>query len=285
MSSTVCTTDTGGGIWRYDGQGTSWQHIGSPDVEPAVQLFSGDWGLIARRGFTNSNYWYHTGGNSWEDMKGPRGFASVGSDTVYASPRTDVTDMPEGVYQFDGHGGDGTPIWSQIGPPKQGCLAGKWGVVGFRGWITDDFYHYSGTPNLWELIGGPTANSDMVVGQDTVYRKGSDWAIYQYNGTGTSWTQITAPLVNHAIVMQYGLFGLVYTDFDTNSMYRYLGTPNQWLRIGPHRPYFAVTDETVYAIPMDKSGVYRYDGGTNWTNIRPGPVGDQINGPMITATD
>ncbi len=282
MSSTVCVispdfTDgtARGGVWRYDGEGSSWTNIGSPAGEPAVQLYSGNWGMVARTGFFNPYYFYTGTPGDWENMEGPRGIACPGYDTVFGFPRTDAPDLPLGVYQYDG----GTS-WSKIGPPGQGCLAGNWGVVGFRSGPGDDFYHWTGTPNVWERIGGPTGSSVMVVGEDTVYRQGDDWALYQYDGAGTSWTRITEPLVVHAIVIGFGIFGLVYTDHNTNSMYRYLGTPGQWEKIGPHRPYFAVTDDTVYAIPVDRSGVYRYDGGTSWTRIRRGPVSD-----WITATD
>ena len=109
---------------------------------------------------------------------------------------------------------------------------------------------------------------------------GGDWALEQYDGTGTSWTKITEPLVNHAVTMGYGLFGLVYADQNTNSMLLYLGQPGQWQRIGHYRPWLAVTDDTVYAIPLDRSGVYRYDGAA-WTRIRRGPV----RYDFIVATD
>jgi hypothetical protein len=153
-------------------------------------------------------------------------------------------------------------------------------VVGFRGGIAGDFYRYTGTPNVWDRIGGRTGTSTMAVGQDTVYRAGDDWALEQYDGTGTSWTRITEPLVNHEIAMGYGLFGLVYSDQNTNSMLRYLGEPGQWQRLGQHRFWFAVTDDTVYGIPLDRSGVYRYD-GDSWTRIRSGHVRDDF----IVATD
>lgn len=283
MSSTVCVISESGEVLRYDGNGTSWHHIGGSAVEPAVQIISGDWGLIARKGWTGNTYHYYNGGNDWEDMGGPRGMASIGHDTVFAFPRDDVPDLPLGVYQFDGYDqNNGSPLWSKIGPAEQGCLAGKWGVVGYRGGVGvgNECYHYSGTPNVWDHIGSATGSHIMVVGQDTVYRVGLDWALEQYDGTGTSWTKISEPLVNHGVTMDYGLFGLVYSDHNTNGMYLYLGEPNAWQRIGPSRPWFAVTDDTVYAIPLDRSGVYRYDGDT-WTRILRGRVKDNY----IVATD
>ncbi|MCX4851374.1 hypothetical protein [Streptomyces sp. NBC_00893] len=248
-------------VWHFDGD---WNQIGGPAAEINSD---GDWGLI-QRGAPANDAFYLGGDGQWENMKGPRGRYSVGGDTVYAVPNTLFPEAPHGVYQFDGNAGNGEPIWSKIGGPSfnGGVLAGNWGVLAAPDGL-GDLWRYTGTPNQWEVI-APNKGRDDVAIADTVYRKAyaPDWRIYRYNGNGTAWTPVTDQLVAHAVVMRAGNWGFVYTDYDVDSMFRFTG--GQFVKIGPHRPYFAVADDTVYAIPINKSGVYRYDGGDDVDEYR-----------------
>ncbi|MFB7190313.1 hypothetical protein ACFCZT_34610 [Streptomyces sp. NPDC056230] len=189
---------------------------------------------------------------------------------MYAVPKEILPAMPPGVYQFDGYDGNGQPSWGKIGGSNfTGVATGNWGVLSSAS-SGGDLWHYTGTPNQWEVIAPGAALDTVAIGKDTVYRRGQDWGIHRYDGFGTTWTALTGPLVGHAVAMNVGNWGFVYSDFDVKTMYRFVGDPGgwTWAPIGPHRPSFAVADDTVYAISLDESTVYRYDGqGTSWTDI------------------
>ncbi|WP_437087089.1 hypothetical protein [Streptomyces sp. enrichment culture] len=268
MGATVCVrSPDSSGIWRYNGQGTSWTQIRGP----SEAIASGDWGLIART-FGHAYEYYDGTPNQWNALGGPRGGATVGGDTVFAQSQ-EGDPIFNGVYQFDGYVND-QPSWSRIGDPMWSISAGGWGLCAEVS-IQGNLVSYTGNPGEWEVISGPVHK--YLVAQDTVYRWDFNKVFWQYNGNGTSWTKISGPMHGN---MSAGGWGLVAGDFDANSLRRYLGAPGQWERLGDYSAQFTVTDNTVYRVPFNSTAVQRY-GGTENTWIPVGGPGSSA----IVATD
>ncbi|WP_431956697.1 tectonin domain-containing protein [Nocardia lijiangensis] len=166
------------------------------------------------------------------------------------------------------YNGSGTS-WSKIGGPVTRLYGGDYGLFATNS--SGDIWRYLGTPDKWELVGGPGAT--FVVTRDSVYGLTPErTAVFRYSGSGTAWTRIGGPASQ--------LYGGDYGLFATNSagdLWRYLGTPDKWERVGGRGASFAVTRESVYRLAPDRKTVHRYSGsGTAWTRI--GGAASQLYG-------
>ncbi|MBO3749965.1 hypothetical protein J5X84_28120 [Streptosporangiaceae bacterium NEAU-GS5] len=86
-------------------------------------------------------------------------------------------------------------------------------------------------------------------------------SVYRYDGA--SWVRIGGQFTR----LYSGGFGLFATTSFGN-LVRYSGTPFSWQNIGGPRGTWAVTDDAIYALPSDHSGVWKWTGsGTTWTQV------------------
>ncbi|MFG2298970.1 hypothetical protein [Streptomyces sp. NPDC048603] len=258
-------------VFRYDGFGSSWTNIGGPGSQSHIQITGGGWGLIATA-YGPDEYSYSGETGEWWLMTptdgsdaGPRGQHVVTDDTVY---KLIATVGGGNIYQFDGFD-DSQPSWSWVRGTSRQAWGGGWGLIAQdpQPW---DAHRYTGNPGDWDRISGDCFT--FAIGPDAVYKIPNDKsAVYQYDGFGDSWTQIGGP----ASDIDAGGWGLVATAPPEGNWdaYAYTGTPGVWRLIGgPRSAFLAITDDTVYSMAPDGSGVYRYDGkGTSWTRIS-GPV-------------
>ncbi|MEU3282707.1 hypothetical protein, partial [Streptomyces antibioticus] len=114
--------------------------------------------------------------------------------------------------------------------------------------------------------------SEWVVTDDAVYGRSPD-GVYRWNG-GTSWTQISGR--GTADRIYGGGAGLLRVAPDGSGVYRYQGAGQDWERIGTAGAgsEWVVTDDAVYGRSPD--GVYRWNGGTSWTQISERGTAEQI---------
>ncbi|WP_338673954.1 hypothetical protein V1460_13425 [Streptomyces sp. SCSIO 30461] len=257
--STVCLRSADG-VYRWDG-GTSWTQISGPGT--ADQIYGGGAGLLRAAPDGSGVYRYQGSGQNWQRI----GTAGPGSQWV-------VTDnavfgrSPDGVYRWDG----GTS-WTQIsGPGTADQIYG--GGAGLLRAAPDGsgVYRYQGSGQNWQRIGTAGPGSQWVVTDNAVFGRSPD-GVYRWNG-GTSWTQISGP--GTADQIYGGGAGLLRAAPDGSGVYRYQGSGQNWQRIGTAGPgsQWVVTDNAVFGRSPD--GVYRWNGGTSWTQISGPGTADQI---------
>jgi hypothetical protein len=168
-----------------------------------------------------------------------------------------LTPNKNAISQYTGSG----TSWRRIGEAASKLYGGGFGLLATNP-TNGDLWRYLGAPNTWEKIG--KSGAQFAVTNDAVYGLTPDkQAVVQYTGSGMSWRRIGGP----ASKLYGGGFGLVATN-PNGDLYRYLGKPDKWERIGVAGDSFAVTSDAVYGLTPDKQAVVQYSGtGMSWTKI------------------
>ncbi|MFC7266060.1 hypothetical protein [Streptomyces lutosisoli] len=120
----LSTNPSGGGVYRYDGQGTSWTKIGGP----AGQIYGGDWGLAATNPDSGDLFGFQyvspednpdISPGIWRQVGGPGAAFSVSYQTIFG-----LSTNPNGggVYRYDDTG----TSWTKIGGPADSIAAAMW---------------------------------------------------------------------------------------------------------------------------------------------------------------
>ncbi|TLQ45235.1 hypothetical protein [Streptomyces marianii] len=257
--STVCRQSPEG-VFRWNG-GTSWTQISERGT--ADQIYGGGAGLLRAAPDGSGVYRYQGSGQNWEHI----GTAGPGSQWV-------VTDnaiygrSPDGVFRWNG----GTS-WTQIS--ERGTADQIYG--GGAGLLRaapdgSGVYRYQGSGQNWQRIGTAGPGSQWVVTDNAIYGRSPD-GVFRWNG-GTSWTQISER--GTADQIYGGGAGLLRAAPDGSGVYRYQGSGQNWQRIGTAGPgsQWVVTDNAIYGRSPD--GVFRWNGGTSWTQISERGTADRI---------
>ena len=158
------------------------------------------------------------------------------------------------------------------------------------GHLRGRFENYSDIgPHGWIPIGYPGAT--FAVTGDSVFGLTPDRsAVFQFkrtmhqweSGDENRWIQVG----NAASWLYGGVYGLFATHPTSGDIFRYMGTPQTWERIGLPGANFAVTSNTIYGLTGDRQRVYRYNGwGDSWMQIG-GPAAEIYGGEWgLVATD
>lgn len=132
-------------------------------------------------------------------------------------------------------------------------------------------YYYDPGTGTWARIGGPGAQfavvNDELYGLSTnrsaVYEFDWDYLVGDLPGT---WRQVGTA----ASAIYGGLVGLVATNPSNSAAYFYAPTATgaKWEHIGGGGAQFAESDDTIYGLTPNRSGVYQWSGkGTAWTQV------------------
>jgi hypothetical protein len=241
-SAGVFATDpTTGDIFEYDGVPGSWTEIGGPGAQfaeggghlyglapdssyvaewygptqgwaviggPKAQIYAGVDGLVATAPGADGDIWRYNGTpNSWTDIGGPEGFATL----------TDIAVGANGVYRINPASAAGVTVvdewtggttWTPILTTGSGHTLGSL-IAGYDGVYLDDvtstsdwFLKYNGTVNSWSQISEldyygnglyPMVESRTSLYGVTLDVQNSSVAstnVEMYSGSGTSWTVI-----------------------------------------------------------------------------------------------
>jgi hypothetical protein len=251
----------GKSVYAYDGN--AWTEIWTTNGGNSYDIGAGGAGVVLSDPSTGDLYQYMGNPFEWEQIGGPVWALAV-TDTAIFSLSLDR----QSVSVYDGSGTSWTQVYG--GPALSAIYGGIAGLVVAEPAFGGDLYRYSGTPNEWELIGGP---GGCAVGED-IFRADSS-GVWVYDGSGTSWTQIWGDQVIRIYAGGWGLAAIpLNTTTDrTSDLYRYMGTrinPTLWEDIGPPLSAYVVGDNTVYGVDYDPGhqAMYAYDGsGTSWTQI------------------
>ncbi|HEX8347506.1 MAG TPA: hypothetical protein VF657_22650 [Actinoplanes sp.] len=261
---TLCALNgTATTVSRYNLNG-AWDPIRS---QSTVNIYGGGFGVVAVNSTLPDTFLKRAGSNTWEVISRPRGVVSwkyqVTDTAVYNWLGPSATSNP--VFQYRGPG----VSWTRIGGPARTIYAGNYGLFATSP-DTGDVYRYLGTPGSWARIGGP---GRFAVGNTAVYGLSPDGSgIHQYSGTGASWFQIGGAAFS-IYAGGHGLFATLRPDGD---LYRYLGTPGAWQRLGtPNRAVHGsirtvvVTSRAVFAQSSSTGQLWvweEFDGG-GWAAI------------------
>ncbi|RKT09231.1 phospholipase A2-like protein [Streptomyces sp. 1114.5] len=207
------------------------------------------------------------------------GKAVASSDGVYVLPKDG-----SGVYQWSADR-DG---WRKIGQPAKTIYAGVDTVYATNP-ASGDVWRYNGKPDDWTRISGPVA--DLAATDKHLYKIPADRSgVWQYTGKKDEWRKVGGPAAHlytytgktkalkNAEKQRGGAQGLLTdsplfaTDRDSGTIAHYLGSPNEWSVIGQPGAEFAVTDESLFGLSPDRSGIWRWNGrdgkASEWTNVR-----------------
>jgi len=240
------TNPSTGDIYKYNGTPGSWTEIGGPGAQfaeggghlyglapddsyvaewngpaqggwtiiggPAADIYAGPYGLVDTEpaGSSGDIRRYNGTPNSWTDIGGPEGFASlndiaVGSGAVYRINPANSAGVTV-VDEWTG-GTTWTPILTVGSSQHPGSL-----IAGYDGVYLDDvtttsdaYLKYNGTPNNWSQISSIDYYGDglypMVESTTSLYGATLDNAdgdsastdVEIYSGSGSSWTDIGGP--------------------------------------------------------------------------------------------
>ncbi len=194
-------TDLGGvGVFVYSGQPDYWKQIGGP----AGNIYGGGGKLYATNPDTGEIYEYKGTPNEWTKIGGPGKTFEAGG--AYGVP-------------IPGPGGDvGKATLYSISPAGEAV------------------WEYSGTPEQWRQIGGPS--KEIYAGGSHLYSiEPTSGDIYSYSGTPNNWIDIGMPGRDFVVdvigcgeiplgkTTLYGLSG------DGKQIWRYEGKAGQWTQI------------------------------------------------------
>ncbi|ARF83348.1 phospholipase A2 [Kitasatospora aureofaciens] len=146
-----------------------------------------------------------------------------------------------------------------------------------------DIRRYDSATDSWTRIGGPGA--DFAATAKHLYGISPDHsAVYEYTGRGDTWTKVGGPAdrlytytgetpamkLNPKVVPGTPSDSPLYaTQHGTGDIYRYDGHATAWTRLGGPGAEFAVTDNNLYRLAADHSGVAEYTGpGDKWKAVR-----------------
>ncbi|MFD0280004.1 phospholipase A2, partial [Kitasatospora sp. NPDC127111] len=189
-----------------------------------------------------------------------------------------------GVYQWS----PGRVAWRKVGGPAKNLYAGMDTVYATNP-DTGDVWRYNGKPNDWTRISGPVA--DLAATNKHLYKIPADRSgVWEYTGPGDKWRPVGGPAAHlyaytgktkamkNAEKQRGGAQGLLTdsplfaTDPASGNIAHYLGGPDKWSVIGQPGAEFAVTDETLYGLSPDHSGIWQWNGkdgkASNWANVR-----------------
>ncbi|MGW4894756.1 phospholipase A2 [Kitasatospora sp. NPDC004240] len=202
------------------------------------------------------------------------------SEGAYVLPRDG-----SGVYQWSADR-DG---WLKIGGPAKSIYAGVDTVYATNP-DTGDVWRYNGKPADWTRISGPVA--DLAATNKHLYKIPADRSgVWEYTGKKDEWRKVGSGPAAHlytytgkttamknAEKQRGGAQGrlsdspLFATDRDSGTISHYLGSPDKWSVVGGPGAEFAVTDENLYGLSPDHSGVWEWNGkdgkASGWTNVR-----------------
>ncbi len=100
-------------VFRYLGQGNSWEQVGGP----ASELYGGDFGLVATSPVNGNLFLFIRplqGPHSRELIGGPGAQFAVAQDTVFG-----LTPDKQAVFRYDGVG----TSWTKVGGPADSIIA------------------------------------------------------------------------------------------------------------------------------------------------------------------
>ncbi|ABW16050.1 serine/threonine protein kinase [Parafrankia sp. EAN1pec] len=113
---------------------------------------------------------------------------------------------------------------------------------------------------------GPVAGGQLhIAGSGSVlYAIDGQTGVHMYSESGRKWISIGGPKGR----LYGGGYGLFATDDVSGDIYRYLGAPGRWQRVGYEGRTFAVTGDALYGLTPDGKHVNRYTGsGEEWYTV------------------
>jgi hypothetical protein len=152
--------------------------------------------------------------------------------------------------------------WTQIGGPVKELYAGGLGLFATNP-STNDIYHFEGVGESWSKSGG--AGASFAVTNHDLYGLSSDKsAVYRMTSPG-NWEQVGGP----AGTLVGGGNDLYAQEAGENgAIWKYTGSPMQWLNIGGPGYEFAQNNLTLYGLSPDRGAVYEYLGTPgSWVQI------------------
>jgi hypothetical protein len=285
-------------VWQYSDVDASWTKAFPGDnvasiVEGVVRTVDANGvqvstGSVYELTFDNHNVWRYDGGTSWTYADPVDDVQSIAVDktgSLYA-----LSFANHGVWRYDG----GTS-WTNVDPvndvqsiavDKTGSLYalsfanhGVWQYLGGTSWADVDRTFVS--PITHARVTIDDIQSIAVDKTGTLYGLSSDNnAVLRYDG-GTSWVDVDRTFVNRitnarvtiddAQSIAVDKTGTLYALSSGNhGVWRYDGGTS-WTNVDPADDVQSIGVDKkgdLYALSFLDHGVRRYDGGTNWTNVR-----------------
>lgn len=217
-----------GNVYRYNSQSGLWTSIGTPENQPAANIYGGPDGLLAINSKTGDVYKWQWKTGAWPKIGGPGKMFAVGRygsefmTSIYGLSPDNAPPDTKGVYHYDGmkwvkKGGPAgniyvgasvlyatnptsgdilspMPNWKRIGGP--GKMFATDNVGRLYGLSVDGkvVTRWTGTPNQWEHVGG-AADKIFAGGDGLLFATNPDtkdlWHLTP--GPGPGKTQAAAP--------------------------------------------------------------------------------------------
>ena len=152
-------------------------------------------------------------------------------------------------------------VWNQIGGPGKEFVGDDAGnLYG----ITPDgqtVAEFSAATHQWQAIGGPAAH--LYAGGGSLFATNPTTGnISQYkNG---NWTEIGGPGQEFVVSDLGDLYGITP---DGTAVFKYLGIPYQWQKIGGPAAHLYAGRFSLYATDPNTGNISKYQGGTSWVEV------------------
>ncbi|MFD8147101.1 hypothetical protein [Streptomyces sp. NPDC059708] len=226
---------------------------------------------------------------------GPRPAAGAGRDTVamaaadggaeaQAHPSDITTTADNDLYVL---AADHSAVWRRRGTDWEAISGGPVSAV-YAGHLgvfmvlpgTGLIYKYKDDADRWDPIG--SGKGKFAVSGDSLYRLADD-GVSQWRGD--EWHRIGPPAKD----IYAGGAGLFATDPVSGVVRKYDGEPESWSYVGGPGAAFAVSDNHLYGLAPDHSGVYEWNGKegsrSDWTRVGWAAKDIYAGGAGLFATD
>lgn len=183
---------------------------------------------------------------SWVRIGGPgKDFAVAETGQLYG-----LSEDGKSVWKYSKNGS----TWLKIGETAAGIYGGENGLYATNP-VSKDLLKYDAAANSWSKVGGP-GKMFAVGAKGHLYGLASDGAsVWKYDGTGTKWTRIGGP----AGKIYAGGSKLYATNPTTGEVFLYLGSPNNWKKIGKPGNMFSVDQQgNLYGLSPNSSQIWEY---------------------------
>ncbi len=290
-----------GKIHKYDGNGTSWTLLGTPDATSSSAITSmllNDSSLYAGTNGDSDNgqiYLYDAGNTSWNNIgtlnNGGISVIAIRNSILYTSTFNsgDSTGM---VYKY-------TTMWNPIGT---GALDG---TAIYSTNIASDGSYYAGTQNnvfkylaankLWIQLGNLNDNNGVIgltTYESNIYAGTLGGNIYLSNNNGGSWSTIFSNSDYQVSDILTNASGRLYASVNYNDpndqilkdgrVQVYNSSTNTWTIIAGTAPHQSIDGSPINSITLDNAGnlyavtagdgsgglVWEYPvGGSSWVMV------------------